>query len=911
MTSPSPARPRLIVVDAMSLIHRAFHAVPTTFSTSRGEPTNAVYGFVNMLFRVVDQVKPQFGVVAFDAPGGTFRDDVYEEYKADRESPPDELVVQFDRVRQVAAALGLPCFEIPGYEADDILGFMARRGTELGLDVMLITSDRDAYQLINDNVRVLTSNPRTGEPVIYDRDKVAERWSGLSPAQIVDLKALQGDSSDNIPGVPGIGEKTAVSLLDRYGTVENVLDHVAELPGRPRKALEPERNRELARLSKHLATIVTDLPIEFELEDARLWKADVGSVRELFLELEFRSLLNRLPFVASQADEDDKQLGLFGGGDVTAPETEAVADAAAARRLVAALEAAEAAAVFAVIEETIEGQVLLGVAFATAPDKSWYVNASAEDGNPAAEILGVMKPWFEDSQQRKVSHDVKQLIRAMRWIGIEAAGFDLDTSVATFLLTGGQRLETVDSIVLSRLQSELYAPESEWPRRRGLAGLDSDQIPGAAGARAIALVNLAPDIVEDLERSDLLDVFHDVEMALVPVLARIEDQGMQLDASLLKEMSGLLRGELDELRKEIYLDAGHEFNIDSPKQLGDVLFGELGLPAARKTKTGYSTAKNILDDLRDAHPIIDRVLEYRELAKLRSTYIDALPSLVNPRTGRIHTTLSQTVAATGRLSSRNPNLQNIPVRDERGRRIRNAFVAGSPDTILLSADYSQIELRVLAHISRDESMLRAFQNDEDIHAATAAQMFEVAPDEVTSSMRRVAKTTNFGIIYGITDVGLAMRTDLSRAESRGIIESYFEKYPAVRQYMDSTIAAAYRDGYVSTLLNRRRQMPELKARAYVKRQAGERMAINMPIQGTAAEIMKIAMIEMDRCLRDDGFRAVMILQVHDELLFELPRSERDRLGDAARDVMGNAFELDVPLKVDVSAGPDWGQMSPV
>lgn len=909
MSAPSPSRPRLIVVDAMSLIHRAFHAVPTSFSTSKGEPTNAVYGFVNMLFRVVDQVKPQYGVVAFDAPGGTFRDDIYDDYKADRESPPDELVIQFGRVRQVTDALGLPCFEIAGYEADDILGFMAKKGTELGLEVMLITGDRDAYQLIDENVRVLTSNPRTGEPVIYDRDKVAERWNGLSPAQIVDLKALQGDSSDNIPGVPGIGEKTAVTLLGRYGTVENVLDHVDELPGRPRKALQSEENRELARLSKDLATIVTDLPIEFELEDAKLWNPDPKSVRELFLELEFRSLMNRLPFVVEQADAGDKQLGLFGGGQAVAPHTEAITDTASARKLVANLKTAESAAVFAVIEETIEGLALLGVAFATGAEESWYVNAAAKDGNPAAEILGVIKPWLEDPHQHKVSHDVKQLIRAMRRIGIEAAGFKLDTSVATFLLTGGQRLETVDAVVLSRFQSELYAPESEWPRRRGLAGLDPDRLPLAAGARAIALIGLGDKIVKDLEQSNLLDLFRDVEMALVPVLARIEDHGMRLDASLLKEMSGLLQGELGELRKEIYLDAGHEFNIDSPKQLGDVLFDELGLPAARKTKTGYSTAKTVLDNLRDAHPIVNRVLEYRELAKLRSTYIDALPGLVNPRTGRIHTTLSQTVAATGRLSSRNPNLQNIPVRDERGRLIRNAFVAGSPDTILLSADYSQIELRVLAHIARDESMLRAFQNDEDIHTATAAQMFEVAPDSVTSSMRRVAKTTNFGIIYGITDFGLEMRTDLSREESREIIESYFEKYPAVRNYMKSTIEAAHRDGYVSTLRNRRRQIPELRSRA--RRQAGERMAINMPIQGTAAEIMKIAMIEMDRCLREDGFRAIMILQVHDELLFELPRSERDRLAAAARDVMSSAFDLDVPLKVDVSAGPNWGELSPV
>ncbi len=911
MNSPGPDRPRLIVVDAMSLVHRAFHAVPATFSTSHGEPTNAVYGFVNMLLRIVDQVKPQYAVVAFDAPGRTFRDDRYENYKANRESTPDELAVQFGRVRQVTAALGLLSYEIAGYEADDILGYMAKQGSALGLDVMLVTGDRDAFQLIDENVRVLTSNPRTGEPVIYDREKVAERWSGITPEQIVDLKALQGDSSDNIPGVPGIGEKTAVDLLNRYGTLENVLERVEDLSGRPRKALELEQNRDLARLSQELARIVTDLPIEFELEDAKLWNPDMIVVRELFLELEFRSLLNRLPFISAGDVTGDKQLGLFGGAEVKAPNAEVIGDVAAAEKLSVALQSAEVVGVFAVIEQTIERPAMLGIAFSSGADQSWYINVTAEGGNPAAEILSVITPWIEDPTRRKISHDVKLLIRALRGLGIEPAGFDADTHVATFLFTGGQRLETVDAVVLSRLQSELYAPESAWPRGRGLAGLDSEEIPRAAGARAIALVALADEIARDLERNDLTDVFRDVEMALVPVLAQIEDRGMRLDAGLLKEMSGLLEGELRKLQKEIFLDVGHEFNIESPKQLGDVLFDEIGLPAARKTKTGYSTAKAVLDDLRDAHPVVGKVLEYRELAKLKSTYVDALPGLVNPRTGRIHTTLSQTVAATGRLSSSNPNLQNIPVRDERGRQIRNAFVAGSPDMILLAADYSQIELRVLAHICGDEFMMEAFEKEEDIHTATAAQMFEVNLDDVTPSMRRVAKTTNFGIIYGITAVGLAMRTDLSRTEAGELIESYFKKYPAVRQYMDSTIAAAYRDGYVSTLLNRRRRMPELKSRVYAKRLAGERMAINMPIQGTAAEIMKIAMINMDRRLTEDGFRAIMILQVHDELLFELPGSEAERLADAARDVMSKAFELNVPLKVDVSVGPNWGQMSPV
>ena len=910
MNQPKPTRPRLIVVDAMSLVHRAFWAVPRSFSTSQGEPTNAVYGFINMLFRTVDQMKPQYVVVAFDAPGKTFRDDMFDRYKANRESPEDDLVVQFARVRQVTEVLGLPSYELPGYEADDILGFMAKAGADLGLEVILVTTDRDAYQLINENVRVLSSDPRTGEPLIYDAEKVAERFDGLAPSQIIDLKALQGDTSDNIPGVPGIGEKTAVQLLTEYGDLEKILDHVDELSSRPRKALESEQNRDLARLSQELATIVTDLPIELDLEDARIWQADLSTVRDLFLELEFKSLLQRLPFVSDSQLAGEKQLGLFAKGEGGIPDTRLVEDDADVADLLKELNAAAAVGVFGVIETTIEGPSSVGLALAIDEKRSWYLPAWAADGSPAERVFAELRPWFEDAAKRKVSHDVKLLVRSLGTLGIQSRGFDFDTHVAAFLLTGGQRLETVDALALGRFQVELHPPESDWPRGRGFAGLDPDVIPGAAGARALALLGLADELQKELEQKGQLDLFDEVEMALVPVLARLEDRGIKVDAGMLKEMSGLLSGEIDELRKEIFLDTGHEFNVDSPKQLGDVLFEELGLPAEKKTKTGYSTARSVLDDLRDAHPIVNRVLEYRELTKLKSTYVDALPGMVNPRTGRIHTTLSQTVAATGRLSSSNPNLQNIPVREERGRRIRNAFVAPEPDMVLLAADYSQIELRVLAHICGDESMLQAFRDDEDIHAATAAQMFEVDPDAVTASMRRVAKTTNFGIIYGITNVGLSMRTDLSRAEAADLIESYFKKYPSIRKYMDETIATAYENGYVSTLLNRRRQMPELRSRVYAQRQAGERMAINMPIQGTAAEIMKIAMIDMDRRLEQDGFRAVMILQVHDELLFELPADEEPLLMAAVREVMSSAFELKIPLKVDVSVGPNWGEMTP-
>ncbi len=914
------SRPTLLVIDAMSQIFRAFYAVPPHFSITNPagetEHTNAVYGFVTLLLRVVAQIQPEYIVVAFDLPGPTFRTEEYTEYKANRDAPPDELIPQFDRVRQVVSALGLPRYELAGYEADDILGFMARAGVADGLRILLVTGDRDAFQLINDHVGVVTTNPRTGEPVIYDAEKVAERWPGITPAQIIDLKALQGDSSDNIPGVPGIGEKTAITLLTEYGDLETILASVEQLSGRARKALDSPENHELARLSQKLATIVTDLPLELDLARARIWQPELDTLKDLFAELQFRSLEKRLPFKLEPAEDGaaagpDHQLGLF-APDTARAGFRTVVDEASAGELLASLQDSPVAGVYPVVKATSEGPVLAGLGIAPDSETNWYLPVITTDGDIDPGLLRLFNDWLADPERSKVTYQTKDLLRALRSIGLDINGFDFDAGIGAYLLGGAQRLDTLDDIVLNRLQLQLEPPESEWPRATGFAGLPAEVLPAAAADRAATLAPLAGDLREDLTDRGLDDLLGAIEMPLIRVLADMEAHGVNLDSALLRTASTELKAELDTLSAAIHEDAGHEFKINSPKQLGAILFEELGLEPGPKTKGGqFSTSRQVLEDRREAHPIIDRVLEFRELDKLKGTYVDALPALVNPTTGRLHTTFSQTVAATGRLSSNNPNLQNIPVRTERGQLIRKAFIAEEQGHVLLAADYSQIELRVLAHICGDESMIAAFHRDEDIHTATAAQMYDVATGAVTPAMRRVAKTTNFGIVYGITEHGLAARTDLSMGEAANLIASYFEKYPAIRRYMDETIKSAYSRGYVATLLGRRRYLPETRARSHAQRQAGERMAINMPIQGTDADIMKIAMIDMAGAIKASGLPVRMILQVHDELLFELPEADVPALAALARQTMESAYELAIPLKVDLAAGPTWGDMGDV
>ena len=883
-------RPRLVVLDAMSLIHRAYHAVPRHFATAAGEPTNAVYGFTNILLRVVDDLSPDHAAAAFDLPGPTFRDEMYQPYKAHREAPDDALIAQFGRVRELLEALGIPIYELESYEADDMLGTLARQAEAEGFDVWLVTGDRDALQLVTPHVRVLSSNPRTGQPLTYDEAAIADRW-GIKPSQVVDFKGLVGDSSDNIPGVKGVGEKTASTLLKNYADIDDIYAHLEDIRPAVRRRLEGQE--EVAELSRELATIVCDAPVAFDAERTRLWQADVDALHGLMRELQFRNVAERMTFLETSAQVE---------ADLPEVAPAVVQDADSARALVEQLAGAERVAVFPYTRGSSWSVELLGLGLAWG-DETAYV--SLDETSAALEEL---RGWLENRQAGKAAFDSKALHSALAAREVALRGIEADLLLAAYVATPSAIPRTLDDLVFRRRGLEVEPGLPDAQAAGGLMRPDAAAAATPAALRAALALGLAEEMDAEIDDLKLTELLRDVEMPLALVLSEMERRGIRLDAAALGELSREMGEEIAELQSAIYADAGHEFNVNSPKQLGTVLFEELGLPAGRKTKTGYSTAIGVLEGLADENPIVARVLEYRELSKLKSTYIDTLPDLAHPSTGRLHTTFNQAGTATGRLSSANPNLQNIPIRTARGREIRRAFVAERAGWTLLAIDYSQIDLRVLAHISEDAAMCRAFADGHDIHAATAASLHQVALDDVTEDMRRLAKTTNFGIVYGISAQGLASRTEFSRREAAKFIETYFATYPGVKAYMDSTIADAHERGYVETLFQRRRYLPELNSRAFHERAAAERMAINMPIQGTTADIMKVAMVKLDRAIHDQGFAARMLLQVHDDLLFELPADELDDFAGVARELMTNAVPLHVPLAVDAKAGPNWRDM---
>ena len=883
-------RPRLVILDAMSLIHRAYHAVPRHFATSSGEPTNAVFGFMNILLRVVEELSPDHAAAAFDLPGPTFRDEIYEPYKAHREAPDDMLVAQFSRIRELLEVLAIPIYDLEPYEADDVLGTLARQAEADGFDVWLITGDRDALQLVTPHVRVLSTNPRTGQPLIYDEAAIADRW-GIKASQVVDFKGLVGDSSDNIPGVKGVGEKTASTLLATYDDIDDIYAHLEDIRPAIRRRLEGQE--EVAYLSRRLATIVCDVPVEFDQERTRLWQADVDAVQGLMRELQFRNVVERMGFLQTSAQVEDEQLQV---------QPDLVQDAEGARALASQLAGAERVAVVPYTRGSSWGVELLGLGLAWGGETA-YVSLDGE-GGPLDELKG----WLEDGKAAKAAFDSKELHSALASREVALRGVEADLLLAAYVATPSAIPRTLDDLVFRRKGLEVEPALPDAQVAGGLMRPDPEDAAAPAALRAALALGLADEMDAEIDDLKLTELLHDVEMPLALVLSEMERRGIRLDAGALGELSREMAEEIAELQSGIYTDAGHEFNVNSPKQLGTVLFEELGLPAGRKTKTGYSTASGVLEGLVDDNPIVRRVLEYRELSKLKSTYIDTLPDLAHPSTGRLHTTFNQAGTATGRLSSANPNLQNIPIRTARGREIRRAFVAGREGWTLLAIDYSQIDLRVLAHISEDSAMCEAFANGHDIHSSTAASLHEVSLDEVTEDMRRLAKTTNFGIVYGISAQGLASRTEFSRGEAAKFIETYFATYPGVKAYMDSTIAQAHERGYVETLFQRRRYLPELNSRAFHERAAAERMAINMPIQGTTADIMKVAMVKLDRAIRDDGFAARMLLQVHDDLLFELPTEELADFAGVARELMTHAVPLQVPLAVDAKAGPNWRDM---
>jgi DNA polymerase-1 len=891
-------KPLLLLFDGHALVHRAFHALPSLSVSKTGEPTGAVYGFIRMLLKMLQDFKPTHLAIAFDRPAPTFRHLEFEEYKAQRPAAPEELRRQFGRVREVVKAFNIPTFELDGYEADDLLGTLSRQAAAQGFDTIIVTGDTDTMQLVSPKVKVLLPQRTFGETILYDAAAVRQKY-GVAPQQIPDLKGLKGDPSDNIPGVPGVGEKTATKLIQQFESVEGVYKHIGEVtPLKLRETLLVEEGQ--AKQSKRLATIDTDAPVNFEPANCQASAYERSRLLELFRELEFFTLLDKLP-----------QLGEPSAQEVSLPdkgEYILVDTISALEELMAKFSHSTSFVIHLVVER---GEIV-GLALSASPGEAYYLPVGHRGWEspqqlPLQQTLKLLQPLLSDTHMAKVVHDGKGITNRLVDYEVELHDLGFDTMIAAYLL--GEKSVGLKALALGKLGVEITPlAELAAPKRGSIAEVSLPFVAKHACAEADVIGRLRPLLQKELEERELQKLFSEVEMPLISILALMERNGVALDTDLLRHMSQSLGKQLLKLEQEIYSYVGHGFNINSPQQLGRVLFGELKLPGAKKTKSGYSTDASVLDGLREVHPVVKLILEYRQLMKLRSTYIDALPALINPRTGRVHTSFNQAVTATGRLSSSDPNLQNIPIRGELGRQMRQAFIA-EPPSFLVGGDYSQIDLRVLAHLSQDPRLLAAFRQDEDIHAATASEVFGVALTEVNSEMRRIAKVVNFGIIYGMSDYGLEQATELSREEAAQFIASYFQRYPKVKDYIESTKQQARKRGYVQTLLGRRRYIPELDSPNRQVREAAERMAINMPVQGTAADIIKLAMINLQREIDKRGLRSKMILQVHDELLFEVPPEELEQVKVLLRETMSQAMELSVPLKVEIKVGRNWGEMN--
>lgn len=928
----SERKPLLVVLDGHGIIHRAYHALRDQPLTVRrtGEPVGAVYGFANTLLSVLDELKPTHVAVALDPEGPTFRHEQDETYKAHRPPAPEDLHQQVVRCEELIEAFQIPICRVERYEADDVLGTLARQAAEQGIDIYLVTLDSDIVQLVRPGVRVYMYRPYQRDTVIYDEERARERY-GVEPGQLADLKGLMGDASDNISGVPGVGEKTATKLVQQFGSVDSLYERLEEV--QPEKLRENlRRHEDKARHSKSMATIVTDAPIDLDLEACELKPLDSDRVLSLFRELEFRSLVERLSgWLAGERPSEP-----------AAVETKAVeADYRAvhseeelerlARRL------AEAGSFAFDTETSTLGAMragLVGISFSPAEGEAYYVpvghlpSLGEQEQLPLSTVMSRLGPVLEDAAIAKVAHNGKFDMLVLANHGAWTENLAFDTMIAAYVL--GEGSLGLKWLASQRLGVEM-TPITDLIGKAGPKQLSMDQAPIAAAtayacADADMTGRLRAVLEGDLREQGLWDLFADIEMPLVPVLARMETAGVALDTAILREMSRQLEGQVADVEGQVYAAIGHQFNIGSPQQLSGILFEEIGLPKTRRTKQGYTTDAQALEGLRGAHPVIDLVLLYRQLTKLKSTYVDTLPALINPKTGRVHTTFNQTVVTTGRLSSNDPNLQNIPVRTELGGQVRSAFVARDfgPDACLLAVDYSQVELRIMAHVSQDPNLLEAFRRDEDIHASTASQVFGVPLDEVTSDMRRRAKVFNFGVLYGLSDYGLSQREGIPREEAARFIETYFQKYARVKQWQEEVVVETRRLGYAETLAGRRRYIPEINSSNFQARSAAERMAVNMPIQGTASDIIKIAMNRIDAEMRERGLRSKMILQVHDELIFEGPAAELDDLREMVQRVMPlrqaqdaahrqapgglASLSLDVPLKVDVKVGRNWGEM---
>ena len=1014
MSEQQMKRKTLVLIDGHAIIHRAFHAVPEDLATSKGEVVNATFGFTSILIKALTDIKPDYIAVTFDRPAPTFRHENYAEYKAHRPTLPEIMRPQFSRVREVVEAFDIPIYEKDGFEADDVLGTLSVQATQQGVDTIIFTGDMDTLQLVNEHVHALVAKRGISEATEYDEEAVFNRY-GLPPNKLPDFKGLVGDKSDNIPGVPGIGEKTASKLLTEYGDLEGVLAHIDDLTPKEQRLLREMGDQ--ARQSKYLATIVLDAPVKLDLEACRAGQFNRDKVIALFRELEFRTLVDKIPGGTNdtsstsrvekrkpepveQQDEDLLLAPPVGVVSIMSPPAPpAMADLKMSRNSANNVHSREQTvqyrgaqdstdtveelmqpSLFGTLEPTPEVvrklrlptipqaeplfldekeafktntfivdteealQVLVkslrdkgsfsldtestsedpwhaqlvGISLSMEPGEAYYIpvgHIQTLDGQeagtqlPFAFVLDKLRPVLEDASIHKYMHNAKydMLLLLLSSPSITVRGLAFDTMLGAYLTDPGRRGLGLKDQVFQRL-GHVMTPISQLigtgSKAISMAQVPIRQVADYAGADADMTLRLVEPIMEELRRHSLLDLLNNIELPLLPVLMQMEIYGVALDGEFLRNLNEQLAEQISVLEKEIYDSVGHRFNINSTKQLGDILFGELKLPSGKKTKTGFSVSADVIESLRGQHPIVDYLLEYRQLTKLKSTYVDGLLAQMDQITGRVHTSFSQTTASSGRLSSSNPNLQNIPVRTEVGRQIRRAFIA-DPSYMLLTADYSQFELRILAHITHEPRLVEAFSKNEDIHTITAASLFEVPVSEVTKDQRRLAKTVVYAVLYGQSAFGLAQITGMTNMQASEFIKRYHETFPHIKEYVDSTLNQARKQGYVNTLFGRKRFFPDMHGLSHNERQALEREAINMPIQGGNADLIKIAMIRIQHAIEEMHLKTRMILQVHDELVFEVPVEELERIKNLVKSLMEGVAKLDVPIKVEMKVGKNW------
>lgn len=882
--------PTLYLIDGNAYYYRAFYAI-RGLSSSDGTPTNAIFGFTNMIIKIMKEKKPDYFAIVFDSPGPTHRHEMYEEYKAHRPGMPDELKSQIPHIKEIIDAFRIKTIEMPGYEADDLLGTLAKNAEKEKLDVYIVTGDKDMCQSVSPRVRLYDSMK---EKITEEKD-VIERF-GVGPSQFPEIIALMGDASDNIPGVPGIGAKTAVKLLKEFGTLETLIRNQDQIKNaRTRQAIAD--NLENIKLSLELATIHSDIPLDISTGDMKVVEPDWEKLRDHFRQFNFSRLIRLIPDKESPQRDKTEYIPVL---DKKVLET---------------------------VLLTVKGELsidtettsrspmtadLVGISLSVTPDKAYYIPITHEyPGVPGQlskkYVVGKIKKILEDPGIRKIGHNIKYDLIILKNEGIDMQGITFDTMLASYLLNPNKPNHNLTDVSMEYLGiKKLSFGDVVTKDKKDFREVAIDEAARYSGEDAAVTLSLKKYLEPELKKEGVDKLFTDMEIPLIAVLADMEMAGVKIDLGLMQSFSKKMAKELLSIEKRIYFIAGEEFNINSPKQLQVILFERLGLKPVKKTKTGYSTNVDVLEQLALEHELPQEIIEYRTLSKLKSTYVDALPRLVNTRTGRLHTSFNQTVTATGRLSSSDPNLQNIPIRGERGKRIREAFIA-EKGNVLLSSDYSQIELRILAHLSGDKSLVEVFQNDGDIHTMTACELFGVSDNAVTDDMRRTAKTVNFGIIYGISPYGLSRQLKIGIDEAKSFIDTYFARYSEVRDYMDTLINDALKSGYVATIFNRKRAIPELKSSNRNIRQLGERLATNSPVQGSAADVIKISMINISNRLKRERLESKMLLQVHDELLFEVPEKEKEVLSRLVREEMEHAVKLEVPLKVDMGIGSNWAE----